>query len=115
MFFSALQLIFLFFLQENELRKALIPFIGVSALQILPYIGVGDYPSCLQINNCSRAEAQRRREGQKSFSLRLCARKYYKTESYSCKGHGNYQVTVFEYVGRVSTRQQGLALPPLSD
>jgi len=26
---SALQLIFLFFLQENELRKALIPFIGV--------------------------------------------------------------------------------------
>jgi hypothetical protein len=27
--FSALQLIFLFFLQENELRKALIPFIGV--------------------------------------------------------------------------------------
>jgi hypothetical protein len=31
------------------------------------------------------------------------------------KGHGNYQVTVFEYVGRVSTRQQGLALPPLSD
>jgi len=27
-FFSALQLIFLFFSQENELRKALIPFIG---------------------------------------------------------------------------------------
>jgi hypothetical protein len=30
--FSALQLIFLFFLQENELQKALIPFIGVSIL-----------------------------------------------------------------------------------
>jgi len=29
-FFSALQIIFLFFLQENDLRKALIPFIGVS-------------------------------------------------------------------------------------
>jgi len=27
--FSALQIIFLFFLHENELRKALIPFIGV--------------------------------------------------------------------------------------
>jgi len=26
-----LQLIFLFFLQENELRKALIPFIGVNS------------------------------------------------------------------------------------
>jgi hypothetical protein len=30
--FSALQLIFLFFIQENELRKALIPFIGVGTL-----------------------------------------------------------------------------------
>jgi len=30
--FSALQLIFLFFLQEVELRKALIPFIGVRLL-----------------------------------------------------------------------------------
>jgi len=30
---SALQLIFLFFLQENELRKALIPFIGVRMTQ----------------------------------------------------------------------------------
>jgi hypothetical protein len=31
--FSALQIIFLFFfLQENDLRKALIPFIGVSVL-----------------------------------------------------------------------------------
>jgi len=29
MSFSALQLIFLFFSQENELRKALIPFIGI--------------------------------------------------------------------------------------
>jgi len=27
--FSVLQLIFLFSLQENELRKALIPFIGI--------------------------------------------------------------------------------------
>jgi hypothetical protein len=27
--FSALQIVFLFFLQENNLRKALIPFIGV--------------------------------------------------------------------------------------
>ncbi len=27
---SALQIIFLFFFQENNLRKALIPFIGVS-------------------------------------------------------------------------------------
>jgi hypothetical protein len=32
--FSALQLIFLFFLQENELRKALIPFIGVRVSEI---------------------------------------------------------------------------------
>jgi hypothetical protein len=28
-FFTALQIISLFFLQENDLRKALIPFIGV--------------------------------------------------------------------------------------
>ena len=28
-FFSALQIIFLFFLQKNNLRKAFIPFIGV--------------------------------------------------------------------------------------
>ncbi len=33
--FSALQLIFLFFSQENELRKALIPFIGGSSTFIL--------------------------------------------------------------------------------
>jgi hypothetical protein len=29
---SALQIIFLFFFQENNLRKALIPFIGVSLM-----------------------------------------------------------------------------------
>jgi hypothetical protein len=29
LFISALQIVFLFFLQENNLRKALIPFIGV--------------------------------------------------------------------------------------
>ncbi len=28
-FFSALQIVVLFFLQENSLRKALIPFVGV--------------------------------------------------------------------------------------
>jgi hypothetical protein len=33
----------------------------------------------------------------------------------SSKGHRKYQITVFEYVGWVSTRQQGLVLPPLSD
>jgi hypothetical protein len=32
--FSALQIIFLFFLQENDPRKALIPFIGVNAISI---------------------------------------------------------------------------------
>jgi hypothetical protein len=33
--FSALQFIFLFFLQKNELRKALIPFIGVCLVSML--------------------------------------------------------------------------------
>ena len=41
---SALQLIFLFFLQENELRKALIPFIGVWAVIVVitVIVSVGD-------------------------------------------------------------------------
>ncbi len=40
----ALQLIFLFFLQENELRKALIPFIGVWAVRVVitVIVSVGD-------------------------------------------------------------------------
>ena len=33
--FSALQIIFLFFLQENNLRKALVPFIGVISFTVI--------------------------------------------------------------------------------
>jgi hypothetical protein len=55
MVFSALQLVFLFFLQENELRKALIPFIGVrkgNAIDLLVLVFLckekGGGRACLQ-------------------------------------------------------------------